>query len=114
MWTRSRYFPLYWIYFIEKHNDQAGIWTIACEAKGFRENGTGKGMVNEMRKRVTAAAAAIAVLLSQAGMSAPAALAQYTPEQLTEISYNYDGSDHTRLMEKLDRGLVAVRTGSGI
>lgn len=65
-------------------------------------------------KRVTAAAAAIAVLLSQAGVSAPKALAQYTPEQLAEISYNYDGSDHTRLMEKLDRGLVAVSTESGI
>ena len=53
---------MYWIYFIEKHNDQAGIWTIACEAKGFRENGTGKGMVTEMRKRVTAAAVMALVL----------------------------------------------------
>ncbi|MGM9937760.1 MAG: rhamnogalacturonan lyase, partial [Candidatus Ornithomonoglobus sp.] len=31
-----------------------------------------------------------------------------------EISYNYDGQDHTRQMEKLDRGLVAVKTDDGV
>ncbi|MGN0181537.1 MAG: bacterial Ig-like domain-containing protein, partial [Candidatus Ornithomonoglobus sp.] len=31
-----------------------------------------------------------------------------------EVSYNYDGQDHTRQMEKLDRGLVAVKTGDGV
>lgn len=33
---------------------------------------------------------------------------------LAEITYNYDGTDHTRKMEKLSRGLVAVGTESGV
>lgn len=35
-------------------------------------------------------------------------------ETRTEITYNYDGENHTRMMEKLDRGLVAVMTEDGI
>ena len=31
-----------------------------------------------------------------------------------EITYNYDGADHTRQMERLGRGLVAVKTNGGI
>ena len=34
--------------------------------------------------------------------------------ELAKITYNYDGEDHTRYMEKLDRGLVAVKTDSGV
>lgn len=65
-------------------------------------------------KRVTAAAVAIAAALTQAGAIVPAVQAQDNADQLAEISYNYDGSDHTRMMEKLDRGLVAVSTDSGV
>ena len=32
----------------------------------------------------------------------------------TEIIYNYDGSDHSRMMESLGRGLVAVKTDKGV
>lgn len=31
-----------------------------------------------------------------------------------EITYNYDGENHTRQMEKLGRGLVAVKTNEGV
>ncbi|MBR0366598.1 MAG: hypothetical protein IJH94_07355, partial [Clostridia bacterium] len=35
-------------------------------------------------------------------------------DKLTEITYNYDGENHTRYMEKLDRGLVAVKVNNGV
>ncbi len=41
-----------------------------------------------------------------------AAMGEY--DALTEITYNYDGSDHTRMMESLGRGLVAVNTEDGV
>ena len=34
--------------------------------------------------------------------------------KLAKISYNYDGEDHTRYMEKLDRGLIAIKTDKGV
>ena len=65
-------------------------------------------------RKIAAIVAAVSTALTQAGALIPAVSAQTVPEALAEISYNYDGSDHTRMMEKLDRGLVAVSTDSGV
>ena len=65
-------------------------------------------------RKIAAIVAAVSTALTQAGALIPAVSAQTVPEALAEISYNYDGSDHTRMMEKLDRGLVAVSSDSGV
>lgn len=64
-------------------------------------------------KKITTLLIAAAMLVS----SVPAFRAAYDSDAdaaLAEISYNYIENNHTRYMENLDRGLVAMRTNSGI
>ncbi len=63
-------------------------------------------------KRKIAIALSLSLAVPVAGFNVPAFAAD--EETRTEITYNYDGEDHTRMMEKLDRGLVAVMTEGGI
>lgn len=66
----------------------------------------------ERMKREIAIALSLSLAVPVAGFNVPAFAAD--EETRTEITYNYDGEDHTRMMEKLDRGLVAVMTEGGI
>ena len=63
-------------------------------------------------KRYISAILSAAVAASAASAFSPAAFA--AEGDTVSVTYNYDGTDHTRQMEALDRGLVAVDTGNGV
>lgn len=63
-------------------------------------------------KRYISAILSAAVAASAAASLSPAAFA--AEGDTVSISYNYDGTDHTRQMESLGRGLVAINTENGV
>ena len=63
-------------------------------------------------KRYISAILSAAATASAASAFSPAAFA--AEGGTVSVTYNYDGTDHTRQMEALDRGLVAVDTGNGV
>lgn len=63
--------------------------------------------------KITGGIVAVAVAFSGINFTInAAAVDEY--DARTEVTYNYDGSDHTRMMESLGRGLVAVNTEDGV
>lgn len=48
------------------------------------------------------------------GLTSVAGANGNTAEATAEITYNYGGDNHSRRMEKLGRGLIAVKTGDGV
>ncbi len=65
-----------------------------------------------MRKYISVMLAAAVSVSAYMPFSMETTLAQ--EGTTTEITYNYGGDDHTRQMETLDRGLVAVNTDDGV
>ncbi len=61
-----------------------------------------------MKKIITWLTAATVIV-----SSVPSFQAAYENGTLAEITYNYIKNDHTRYMEKLDRGLVVIHTNKG-
>ncbi len=71
--------------------------------------------VEEMKKSVSIIlTASMMISLAGTGIDYTAFASEPDDTSTALITYNYDGSDHQRRMENLDRGLVAVNTDNGV